>query len=76
MSENYDSEKILYAITSAITTKNIEVLQRIQGYLEQNKLEGILLDLPSEYYEDYHFMLRKESIKREVQDRDEGIGER
>lgn len=69
MSENYDNEKILNSIIFAIRKKDIGELQKIQGFLKQNNIEGTLLGLAPEDYEEYHLLLAKTSIKEEVKER-------
>lgn len=70
MYENYDSEKILREITSAIRIQDTEELKKKQKFLEEIKLEGILLGLAPKDYEEYHVLLGKTSIKHEVEERE------
>lgn len=67
MNENY--EKILNDIIFAIRKKDIGELQKIQVFLKHNNLEGTLLGLAPEDYEEYHLLLAKTSIKGEVRGR-------
>jgi len=67
MNENY--EKILHDIIFAIRRKDREELKKKQKFLEENNLEGTLLGLAPEDYEEYHLLLAKTSIKEEVKER-------